>query len=131
MKLTLSVLPGRLAICRLAPDEALPEWALAGQGFVSLSRTPEELSVVCPEALVPEGVRSERGWRTFRVEGPLDFTLTGILTYLLQPLAQQQISIFAVSTFDTDYILVKEEKLPEAIQALKKICDVREIPNIF
>jgi len=131
MKLTLSVLPGRLAICRLDPDEALPEWALAGKGFVSLSRTPEELSIVCPEGLVPEGVRSERGWRTFRVEGPLDFTLTGILTYLLQPLAQQQISIFAISTFDTDYILVKEDKIPEAIQALKKICDVREVPNIF
>jgi hypothetical protein len=125
MKLTLSVLPGRLAICRLTPDEALPEWALAGKEFVSLSRTPDELSVVCPEELVPDGVKADKGWRSFKVQGPLDFTLTGILTYLLQPLAQQQISIFAISTFDTDYILVKEEKLPEAIQALKKICDVR------
>ena len=125
MKLTLFVLPGRLAICRLAPEEALPEWALAGKGFVSLSRTPDELSVVCPEELVPDDVKADKGWRTFKVEGPLDFTLTGILTYLLQPLAQHQISIFAISTFDTDYILVKEEKLPEAVQALKKICNVR------
>jgi uncharacterized protein len=125
MKLVLSVMPGRLAISRLAPDASMPDWALNSSGFLTLSRTADELSVVCQEEGVPDDVRSEKGWRALKVEGPLDFSLTGILTYLLQPLAQQKISIFAISTFDTDYILVKEDKLAEATVALKKICEVR------
>jgi len=118
-------MPGRLAISRLAPDASLPDWALNSSGFLTLSRTADELSVVSQEENVPDEVRSEKGWRALKVEGPLDFTLTGILTYLLQPLAQQKISIFAISTFDTDYILVKDDKLAEATAALKKICEVR------
>lgn len=124
-KLTLCILPETLAVCRLAPDFPFPSWALAYAGFLTFSRTAEELSVVCPQDWVPAGIRTEKGWRAFKVEGPLDFSLTGILVTLLQPLAEQRISVFAISTFDTDYILVKEDKLAEAIGVLKKVCHIR------
>ena len=125
-KLTLSILPERIAVCRLAPDTPFPVWAVAHAGFISISRTSDELSIVCPEAQVPAGIKAEKGWRVFKVEGVLDFSLTGILATLLQPLAEHQISIFAISTFDTDYILVKEEKLTDAIAALKKVCQIKD-----
>ena len=119
MSLRLSILPGRLAVCRLAPSEAAPAWA-AGADFFSITRTPEELSVVCLEAQVPDGVRAEKGWRGLRVEGPLDFALIGILAGLAGALAQAGISLFALSTFDTDYLLVREPDLPEAVKALER-----------
>ncbi len=105
--LTLTVLPETLAVCRLASDAAVPGWAMAGS-FSSITRTADELSVVCAQSQVPDGVKREGGWRGLKVEGPLDFALTGILASLAAPLAQAGISIFAVSTYDTDYVLVKE-----------------------
>ena len=117
MKLTLKTMPGRLAVSRLAPGSELPAWAASGP-FRSISWTPEELSIVCDESSVPPDVRSERGWRGLMVVGPLDFALTGILLTIAGPLAQAGISIFSVSTFDTDYVLVKEEHLTEARKAL-------------
>lgn len=113
----LTILPDALAVCRLAADDA-PAW-LPSEGFVSVTRTAAELSVVCAEAAVPEGVRREGGWRAFVVEGPLDFGLTGILASIAAPLAEAGISIFAISTFDTDYVLVKAEKLHAAAEALE------------
>ncbi len=115
MKLT--VLPELLAICRMAPDEALPAWA-AGGPFLSVTRTADELSVVCSQSAVPRAVTHDPGWRALRVAGPLDLSLIGVLLSIAQPLADAGISLFAVSTFDTDYILVKEASLPQAVAAL-------------
>jgi hypothetical protein len=117
--LTLSVLPGRFAVCRLDPGAGLPAWALeAGEGFLAVSRTPEETSVVCPEALVPPGTTHEGGWRAIKVEGPLDFALTGVLVSVAAPLAEAEVPIFAVSTYDTDYVLVRKGRLEDAVEAL-------------
>ena len=117
MNLRLSVLPGTLAICRLGPDDPLPDWAQDGD-FLSITRTSDELSIVCSEAAVPDSVKSDRGWRCLKVEGPLDFSLTGVLASLLAPLADAGISIFAVSTFDTDYLLVKAGNLAHTAEVL-------------
>jgi hypothetical protein len=115
----LILLPGMLAICRLEATASIPEWATL-RPFWSMTRTEEELSLVCPEAHVPQGVKRETGWRALKVEGPLDFSLTGILASLTAPLATEKISVFAVSTYDTDYLLVKEERLAQAIRALRE-----------
>ncbi len=115
--LNLTVMQERLAICRLAADAPLPIWA-AGGPLVSITRTADELSIVCLEEQAPDDVTVERGWRCLKVEGPLDFALTGILADLAGVLASAGISIFAISTFDTDYLLVKEETLDGAVEAL-------------
>lgn len=117
--LTLEVLPGTFAICRLAPNSAVPEWAV-GTDFASITRTPSELSIVCAQERVPPGVSSAGGWRGLRVAGALDFALTGILAALAAPLAAAGVSIFAVSTYDTDYLLVPERQIAEAIAALER-----------
>ena len=109
-RLTLSVLPGRFAICRLAPQSLIPDWATQGN-FFALVRTDEELSIVCGEELAPAGVQMEGDWRVLKVEGPLDFSLTGILAELAGTLADADLSVFAVSTYDTDYLLVKAANL--------------------
>lgn len=117
MTLTLSLLPEKLAICRLDPDADVPTWT-SGSRFLSITRTDDELSVVCAEAGVPEEVKSDRGWRCLKVAGPLDLALTGVLASLANPLAEGYINIFAISTYDTDYLLVKEESLPCSIDVL-------------
>jgi len=117
VSLTLALLEGRFAVCRLAPGEEVPAWA-SGGAFTSVTRTRDELSVVCAEEAVPEGIRCEDGWRVFQIEGPLDFGLTGILASVAGPLAEAGVSIFAVSTFDTDYLMIKEENVERAIAAL-------------
>jgi len=115
--LTLSLLSDTFAICRLEPEAVIPSWALAGD-FFSVTRTKEELSLVCPQAMVPEGTHCERDFRCFKVGGPLDFSLTGILSSLTIPLAHAGISVLAISTFDTDYLLVKETHVGRAVQEL-------------
>lgn len=116
--LSLLVLEETFAVCRLPGDALLPGWA---QGeLVSLTRTAEELSVVCPERVVPEGVRREGGWKCLRVAGTLDFNAVGILDALVGPLSRAGISIFVLSTFDTDYLMVKEEKLARALEVLEE-----------
>lgn len=119
MALTLSVLPDRFAICHLASGSALPDWALKPP-FAAAVRTADELSLVCAEALVPAQIQAERGWRAIKVQGPLDFALTGVLSSLAGPLAQARISIFAISTFETDYLLVKEATLENALSVLSQ-----------
>jgi uncharacterized protein len=111
------VLPERLAVCQLAAGARVPEWAL-GEGFFCVVRTAEELSIVCEEDHVPEGVRIERDWVGLKLQGPFPFSLTGVLTSFLQPLADAGIPIFALSTFDTDYVLMKREQLEPAMNAL-------------
>jgi hypothetical protein len=117
--LALSLLSDTFAICRLEPEADIPSWALAGD-FFSVTRTKEELSLVCPQEIVPEGTRCEKGFRCIKVGGPLDFSLTGILSSLTIPLAQAGISVLALSTFDTDYLLVKEAQVDRAVQKLSQ-----------
>ena len=121
MLLRLRVLGGELAIARLGPGEDVPGWATgAGDaGPHAVVRTRAELSIVCDGARVPDGVRAERGWRALEVEGPLDLGLTGVLSALLASLADAGVPIFAVSTYDTDYVLVRSERLADAVAALR------------
>lgn len=105
-RLKLVNIEGEFAVCRLAPDEAIPTWAMSGVIF-SITRTGDELSIVCSGTAVPPEVRCERGWHCFRVLGPIPFTQTGVLTSLVRPLSDARIGVFAISTFDTDYLLVK------------------------
>lgn len=114
----LSVLPGALTVCRLPADAPLPDWALTPP-FFSVTRTSEELSVVVPEDAAPPDTVAERGWRALKVEGPLDFALVGILASLTATLAAAGIPLFALSTFDTDYLLVGADRLGAAVAALR------------
>lgn len=117
-RLPLDLLEGAFAVVRLPPDEAVPGWARGGPLW-SITQTPEELSIVCPADRVPPGLRTEGPFKALKVRGPLDFSLTGILASLADPLAEAQVSIFALSTFDTDYVLVPEAGLDTALSALK------------
>lgn len=116
--LTLTLLPDRLAVCRLPPDAPFPPEPPGGPLW-SVTRTPHELSLVLAESAVQHGWKAERGWRCLVVEGPLDFSLIGIMASLATPLAEAEVSLFAVSTYDTDYVLVREENLERAIAALR------------
>jgi hypothetical protein len=116
--LTVSVMEEGLAVCRLAPTALIPQWVW-GSEFVSITRTADELSIVCREELVPSGVHLEAGWRALRVEGPLDFGMVGVLAALVQPLADASISVLAISTFDTDYLLVQAASLDRSLEALR------------
>lgn len=117
--LPLFVLPERLAVCRLTAEAPFPDWARPGT-LLALVQTSDELSVVCTERFVPPDVRAERGWRALQVQGPLEFTMTGVLASIAVPLARAGISIFVISTFDTDYILVKEDALDRGVSALEQ-----------
>jgi hypothetical protein len=115
----LRVLPGALAIARLDPADPPPAWAAPHGAFHAVVRTADELSVVCPDDAVPGGVRAERGFRALQVAGPLDFGLTGVLAALAVPLAEAGVPIFAIATYDTDYVLVRAEHLGAAVDALR------------
>jgi hypothetical protein len=116
-KLTLTLLSEKLAVCKLAPGKSIPAWATKGK-FFSVTKTLDELSIVCDENLIPPKTKAEKNWRAFKLEGPFDFSLTGILSSVLSPLAEAGISIFALSTYDTDYILIKADKLEQAVPVL-------------
>jgi uncharacterized protein len=112
MNLKLQLLDGELSIARLPATAPLPAWLdLSAPQLASVVRTGDELSIVCPSAQVPAGVRCEHGWRAFRIAGAIDFALTGVLASVLDPLAAAEVGIFALSTFDTDYILVRTTQL--------------------
>ena len=115
--LTLKLLKDQFCICRLSKDEVIPEWAYSSQ-FYSITRTPDELSIVCEQTNVPVGIQCEKDWAIFKIEGVLDFSLVGILSAISTILAENKISIFAISTFDTDYILVKHVDVETAIRVL-------------
>jgi len=118
-KVPLASLSDLFAICRLKPDAPLPTWATSGP-FLSITRTAEELSIVCPQAFVPDGVKCEKGWRCLRVAGWMDLSMIGVLPSLVSPLAEAHISVFAISTFNTDYLVVKENDLEKAIATLQR-----------
>ncbi|RKZ71220.1 MAG: ACT domain-containing protein [Gammaproteobacteria bacterium] len=117
MKLQLSILESFLTIHRFPPNHVIPNQVYKCE-FYSISKTDEELSIVCSSSTQLNSEKAEIGWSCIKVLGPLDFSLTGILADISAVLAEAEVSIFAVSTFDTDYILVKSEKLPDAKEAL-------------
>jgi hypothetical protein len=118
-RLTLDLVPGSYVICRLTPGEPLPPWAVQG-AFFSVTRTPAELSIVCDAGAVPSGAVAEGPWSILAVEGPLDLNVTGVLAGLAAPLAGAGISIFAISTYDTDYVLVRSHDIERAVRALRE-----------
>jgi hypothetical protein len=115
---TLEVLPDRLAICRLEPEQADLDWEL-GDGLLSVTFTEDEVSVVCEEAFAPADAEVSRGWRGLRVVGPLDLGMVGVLAALAGVLAGAGIPVFVLSTFDTDHILVRDSQLADAISCLR------------
>ena len=128
----LLVLDDELGIARLDATDPIPAWAAQGS-LSSVTRTAEELSIVCAAAAIPAGVQAVRGWRCLRVAGRLDFSLTGVLASIAGPLAAANVSIFAVSTYDTDYVLVPGESLAAAMEALSAsghaVVSERELRN--
>lgn len=113
----LYVLDDLYAIVRLEPDAPLPGWARGGP-FWSITRSESELSVVCRQDDVPADASAERGWCAFEVAGPLDFSLTGVVSSLVGPLADEDVPLFVVSTFETDYLLVREHDLQRSVETL-------------
>ncbi len=116
---TLDPLPGLYATARLQPTEPIPTWA-DGPGFVSISRTSDELSIVCLAERVPPTAQADRDWRAIQFVGPFAFDQTGIASAVLLPLAEALIGVFLVSTYDTDYLLVKQHNFDRSIDALRK-----------
>lgn len=131
LSLSLSLFTESFAICRLPADAPPPAWAITGDWF-ALTRTYDELSIVCAEQAVPADVQHVGGWRAFKVDGPLDFGLTGVLVALAAPLAEAGISIFAVSTYDTDYVLVRAHDADRAGEVLRAAGHtIREIKPVM
>lgn len=124
-KLTLSILPEKLGICHLEAKSPLPSWATSGN-FYSITRTDQELSIVYPQDKIPGGVLVEKDWRAFRVEDVVDgIYAIGIIASLSEPLAKTGISIFNISTYETNYILVEEKNLAKAKEVLRQSCDIK------
>ena len=111
-------LAGPYAIVRLAPEAPVPAWATEGE-FTSISRTSEELSIVCPADNVPAEINSAHHWMCLKLQGPFPFSQTGVLLSFIEPLSSKGIPIFAISTYDTDYVLIQEEWAGAALNALK------------
>ncbi|MBX4268607.1 ACT domain-containing protein [Clostridium estertheticum] len=115
--LTMKLLNEKFSVCRLNKNEQIPEW-VKNSSFYSISKTSDELSIVCSQDIIPSNIKCEKDWRILKVEGPLDFSLIGIISSISTILALKRISIFAVSTYDTDYILVKNKDIDNTILAL-------------
>lgn len=107
----------KLAVCRLGAEAPVPAWCATG-GFMAVVRTPAELSIVCEESAVPAGVKAQKGWGVIELVGPFDFGLTGVLASVLGPLAEAKVPIFAISTFDTDWVLIPGEHIEKAVRTL-------------
>ena len=118
MRLRLELLDGSFAVCRLGAADPVPSWASGT--FSSVTRTPDELSIVCEAAAVPENVQAERGWRALRVAGPIAFETTGVAAALVSPLAAASISVFMIATFDTDYLLLQASRFDAALAILRE-----------
>lgn len=126
-KFTLTVLPEKLGICHLGKHAPIPDWATHNNSFFSITKTPDELSIVCLQEKLPQEVAAEKDWRAFKVKGPLGFVMTGIVSSLSAPLAKVGISILYISTYETDYILVEEKNLAKAKKVLAGFCEIKEI----
>ncbi|WP_394854994.1 ACT domain-containing protein [Clostridium lamae] len=117
-KLNLKLLKGKYSVCRLYKNDEIPNW-IFNEEFFSITRTEDEVSIVCLQDKVKEEIKCERDWKVLKIEGPLDFSLIGILARISTLMANNDISIFAISTYDTDYILIKEEMIDRAIAVLE------------
>ncbi len=111
-------LPGPYAIVRLAPDAPLPDWSSRGE-FTSVTRSADELSIVCPADNLPPDVHSPHHWICLKLEGPFPFAQTGILLSFIEPLSTKDIPIFAISTYDTDYVLLQKDYLGNVMDILR------------
>lgn len=118
-RLVIDVQPGDYAVVRLPADAPVPDGVLDPPGFASVTRTPAELSVVCREEHAPDVPNAAPGWRLLTVRGPLEFTLTGIMAALSGELAAAGVALFAVSSYDTDHLLVRGPDLDRAVLALR------------
>src|SRR6266849_1841310 len=118
-KLNLKLSPHLYAVCHVHLDKNIPYWALLGD-FVSLTRTHEELSIVCQQENVPDDIVAERGWRCVQVQGAFDFSIAGVNASLAIPLAQADLSVLAITTYATDYLLIKEEDVERALLVLEQ-----------
>ncbi len=116
--MTLTLYPETFAVCQLSKKASLPDWALSGR-FFSISKTEDELSVVCETSLVPEGTKGDLDWRAFKLHGPFAFNEIGIVASLTVPLAKAKIGVFVISTYNTDYLLVKEENVKKTLRVLR------------
>src|SRR3989338_5551787 len=125
MKLTLSILPESLGICHFEAKSKVPDWALRPMGFRSITRTDDELSIVCVQKEIPAGVLFEKDWRAFKLENVEDFYSIGVISALAKPLAEAGINIFNISTYQTNYVLIEEKNLEKAKEVLSKFCDIR------
>lgn len=114
----LRLLPSPYAVARLPADAKVPAWA-DGPGLSSITRTADELSIVCPSDRVPAGAHAVRTWRAFQLVGPMPFSTTGVVSALTAPLAAANVGVFILSTFDTDYLLVDQGNLARALAALR------------
>jgi len=123
-KFTLSILPESLAICHFDEKSLIPDWA-RDISFCSITRTKDELSLVCPQDKIPGGVLAEKDWRAFKLESVGDIYSIGIIAALSKPLAEAGISIFNISTYQTNYILVEEKNLAKAKEILSKFCEIK------
>jgi len=119
LQLKFQRLTGSFAVVRLAPDAAVPDWATKGE-FSSITRTADELSIVCPAGNLPRDVNSQHHWICLKLEGPFPFSQTGVLLSFIEPLSSKGIPIFAISTYDTDYVLIQEEWAGAAVNALQQ-----------
>jgi uncharacterized protein len=117
--LPLSALAAPLALCRLAASDPIPAWTAHARTFLTISRTPTELSIIADESAVPADVDAQRGYRVLRVEGPLPLDLIGIFAAIAAPLAAAKVPIFPIATYDTDYVLVAEHHFERAVRALE------------
>lgn len=124
-KFILFVLPEKLGICRFAERSDIPDWA-KDINFCSITRTKTELSIVCPQDEIPGGVLAEKDWRAFKLEGDLGIESVGVIATLSQPLADAGISIFNISTYETNYVLVEDKNLDKAVEVLSKFCEIRQ-----
>lgn len=122
-QLALEWIPGRFAICRLDARDAIPAWAGRPSSLLSITRTDGELSIVAAEEAVPDSVKAERGWVAMRIAGTLDFSLVGILSMLTGALAEANVPVFVISTYDTDILLVRAGDAERAIDALSHVAD--------
>lgn len=119
-KLSLTTLDGLFGICKVKKGEGFPEWAVNKDSMYSITETSTEISVICPQERIPVSIEAEKGWKALKVMGPLDFSMTGVLSSIVKPLADAKISIFTISTYETDYIFIKQKEYENAVKVLRK-----------
>lgn len=127
MQLALLLFPEKFGICHFDKNSPIPKWALEKTNFTSITRTMDELSITLPQDKIPGGVMAEKDWRAFKLEGDLELASIGIVASLTKPLADAEISIFNVSTFETNYLLIEEKNLDKAINVLQAFYKIDKI----